>query len=292
MSPPVSAHFDRRLRGLAVIGHGRAGRARVRAIEARDDLELRGIVTRGEALGKRAIEEVLRDPHVDAGIVCTENARHAAFVDALLEARKHVAVEFPLCTSAAEARRLYERSHEVDRLLHVEHIELLTEQHRERRRALPDLGAIHEAAITFQGGSDGWIVDPDLGGSPAHTGIARLHVLLDLFGPLVVRQAHLRRLDRGFELVVSMVALHADHPVTWTERRSSMARRSTSLFARGEFGELPIPVAGTAPGDLFGQDLDSFAESIRAGRSLAVEEEREIVALELADDVVRQLSSR
>ena len=49
------------------------------------------------------LEDVLRDPQVDAVIVATPPRTHHAIVKAALEAGKHVLVEKPLATTSADA---------------------------------------------------------------------------------------------------------------------------------------------------------------------------------------------
>ena len=51
------------------------------------------------------LDDVLRDPQVDAVIVATPPRTHHAIVKAALEAGKHVLVEKPLATTSADARR-------------------------------------------------------------------------------------------------------------------------------------------------------------------------------------------
>src|SRR5262245_34227827 len=100
-----SADPERNLQRIAVIGLGRAGAARVRAIEAHPRARLAAMVRRPPA--EPRFEFVLADAAVSALIVCTPNALHAAQADAGLRAGKHVAVEFPLASSEREARALF-----------------------------------------------------------------------------------------------------------------------------------------------------------------------------------------
>ena len=76
---------------VAVIGSGRAGQARVRALAAHPRAELAAIVRRPDNKTRPELSEVLSDPDVDALIVCTPNLQHPSAVRACLEANKHVA---------------------------------------------------------------------------------------------------------------------------------------------------------------------------------------------------------
>jgi predicted dehydrogenase len=51
------------------------------------------------------LDDVLRDPKVDAVVVATPPRTHHAIVKAALEAGKHVLVEKPLATTSADADR-------------------------------------------------------------------------------------------------------------------------------------------------------------------------------------------
>ncbi|KAH8830727.1 NAD(P)-binding protein [Flagelloscypha sp. PMI_526] len=54
----------------------------------------------------RSLEEVLEDPEIELVIVTTPNNTHYSFAKAVLEAGKHVLVDKPVSTTAAEAREL------------------------------------------------------------------------------------------------------------------------------------------------------------------------------------------
>lgn len=108
-----------------VIGVGRAGTARARAI--RDDPRSRLVAALGGDPSKVGLDhapslEVLL-AQVDAVAVCSPTATHADYVEAALKAGRHVVCEYPLAPSAERARQLFSLAG--DRVLHVEHISLL-----------------------------------------------------------------------------------------------------------------------------------------------------------------------
>jgi hypothetical protein len=88
---------------LAVVGAGRAGQARIRAIKEHRDGLLVAVVHRGVP---PRFPEMLMETSIDAVIICTPNALHVPMAVAALEAGKHVLVEFPLAPGPDAAREL------------------------------------------------------------------------------------------------------------------------------------------------------------------------------------------
>jgi len=172
----------------AIIGVGRAGRARARGI-VRDPRSELVAVHRGkhaEASGAPvlSLDEALEA--ADAVAVCTPNETHPALVEAVLSAGKHALVEFPIALSAQEASRLFSLADRVDRVLHVEHIELLHAPQRIlRAHARPELQ--QSMKLNFERhGTGNERAEAILG-----TNVSRLHRLVDIGGPV----ASIERVD-------------------------------------------------------------------------------------------------
>ena len=103
---------------VAVVGYGYWGPNLVRNTIERPELELAALCerdpARAEAFARRVpgvpvtddLGAVLRDPAIDAVIVATPPRTHHPIVKAALDAGKHVLVEKPLATTAADAREL------------------------------------------------------------------------------------------------------------------------------------------------------------------------------------------
>ena len=115
-----------------VVGVGLAGRARTRAIVEDPRCELVGLA-RGRFAGEFEAPQVNFEElvhRVDALAICSPNGLHAEQTAYALEHGCHVLVEFPLALEARQARGLFERAQANNRLLHVEHIELLLAWHQ------------------------------------------------------------------------------------------------------------------------------------------------------------------
>ena len=75
---------------------------------------------------------------------------------AALEADKHVVVEYPLSLDLAQAEALIALADERQRLLHVEHIELLGGLHYATKEHLPRIGTpLYANNRTINGGASG-----------------------------------------------------------------------------------------------------------------------------------------
>lgn len=152
-----------------VIGVGRAGAARARAIQAdpRAHLTCTHRGDRVDGVPQVTLPELL--DRVDAVAVCSPDDSHEHYVSAALARALHALVEFPLAPSRDRAHALMRQAG--DRVLHVEHIELLS----------PRLRWLHahgftRGRITFTGGIRRGQR------SVAHANIARLHQLVALAG--------------------------------------------------------------------------------------------------------------
>ncbi|MBL8898395.1 MAG: Gfo/Idh/MocA family oxidoreductase [Planctomycetes bacterium] len=270
--------------GIAVVGLGRAGAARVRASRASSSFELRAIVSRRAEAATASFEQVLADPEIAAVAICTENATHAELAARALEARKHVLVEYPLALRCADYAELYALATARGRVLHEEHIELLTASHRAWRERLALRAApIVRATIASRGGIEGWIGDPGRAGFASFAAIARLHVLDDLFGPLQLISAEYRAEEGGIALRVELRGARGEE-LLWTHERRRGLAHATELRVETTAGALEPPPSG-AYGDLFARDLALFAQGIARGAPAAHDVERNLRCARLAAEI-------
>jgi biliverdin reductase len=254
----------------------------MRALDGHGSASLAAVVRR-EA--EPSFEAVLRDDSIDAVIVCTPNALHAEQVRRALDAGKHVAVEFPLAPNVDQARALFDRAREQQRVLHVEHIELLSPAQRAQRERVASLGRPRGGSLAFQAGSGGWIGDDRLAGTPPLRALARLHRLVDLFGPAHVEQAALERLSGGYQLELRLAFRNGGH-TQLTESRAPDLARATRWHIPCDAGTLDDPPATAAEG-LFARDLRCFLARIRDAAPSYVSELRILHALDLVTQAER-----
>lgn len=281
MREPSSETEGIRRIGVAIVGLGRAGRARLRALEGHPSARLSAIVGRDPGPGEPDLEAALSDAGSRAVIVCTPNLHHPEVVRRALAAEKHVLVEFPLAPTAAEARELFERALNVDRVLHVEHIELLSASQRAQRERLTALGRPIGGELRFAASSAGWVGEPRQSGSPALCAIARLHRLVDLFGEAEISSAQLLRPDGSRWRLVVDLRFAAGGVARLVEERGPERSRSTRWEIACQGGLLDDP-APASPGALFREDLDCFLARLAGRAEPYVSNARVLHVLELA----------
>ncbi|MFC6962516.1 Gfo/Idh/MocA family protein [Halocatena marina] len=118
----------------------------------------------------RAPDELLAA--VDAVIVCSENAAHAAWVDRAAAAGVDVLCEKPLAPTVAQAQKMVDSASKADIHLGVAMPLRFTQPVRNARTAVENgaLGELHFLSGTNRGKMPGgWFVDPDLAGGGAVT---------------------------------------------------------------------------------------------------------------------------
>lgn len=119
-------------------------------------------------------------------VVCTVNRDHGAIVRAALENDKHVVVEYPLSLDVSEAESAIELATQKQKLLHIEHIELLGGLHQAIKASLPLIGKVFYARYvtitSVRSVPERWTYQHSLFGFPLVGAISRLHRFTDLFG--------------------------------------------------------------------------------------------------------------
>lgn len=127
-------------------------------------------------------------PGLDLILVCHINRDHSTVAAAALQANRHVVVEYPLGLTAQAAEALVAQAQAKQRLLHVEHIELLGGTHRALKANLAAVGQPHYARYCTlypkYPAPRSWTYCPDLFGFPLVGALSRLHRLIDCFGPV------------------------------------------------------------------------------------------------------------
>lgn len=131
-------------------------------------------------------QTLIANPDIDLVVICNINAEHGKLAQAALEADKHVVVEYPLALSPEQAEYNIKLAQQKNKLLHVEHIELLGGLHNAIREWLPEMGEIFYARYSTinpqNPAPQKWSYNKQLFGFPFSAALSRFHRFTDLFG--------------------------------------------------------------------------------------------------------------
>lgn len=138
-------------------------------------------------------------PELDLIFVCTINQGCGAIALAAILAGKHVVVEYPLALEADVAAEVIELAAERNKLLHVEHIEIIGGLHQALKQHLAQIGKVFHASYSTISPQHpvepSWKYHRDLFGFPLAAALSRIHRLTDLFGEVESVTCHNRYWD-------------------------------------------------------------------------------------------------
>jgi biliverdin reductase len=131
-------------------------------------------------------QQLVSHPEIDLIVICGINRDHGAVAKAAIAAGKHVIVEYPLALNHREAQEIVILAQEQNRLLHVEHIELLGGLHQAIRQNLAAIGEVYYARYATiapqRPVARRWTYNHEMFGFPFMAALSRIHRLTDLFG--------------------------------------------------------------------------------------------------------------
>ncbi|CAN2389615.1 Biliverdin reductase A [Pristimantis euphronides] len=282
--------------GVVVVGIGIAGSVRIRDLlrplpsSPSESLKLLNFVSRrdlGQVSGVKQIclQEALQSNEVDAAFICTDNRDHEQSIRCFLEAGKHVLVEYPMALSTQTAHELWQLAEQKGKVLHVEHIELLTEEFKLLKKEVAGKDLV-EGVLHFTGGP----LDEKKFGFPSFSGIARITWLVDLFGNLTVTSANNEEIEDGkYSKLTANFTTADNRPLTWIEERAPGLKREKKVkftFTAGILDTLP-PASRSDLGP-FMQDQNLFAKKLLGQVSkeeLAAEKTRILHCIDLAEKI-------
>lgn len=253
--------------------------------------------------------DVVNHPKIDLIIISTVNRDHGAMVRAALRASKHVVVEYPLSLDLAEAEELMAIAQTQHKLLHVEHIELLSGIHLAIVDALPKIGTpfyVQASNLNPQHPAPlKWTYQTELFGFPLIGALSRIHRLVNLFGAVQTVSCQARFWDNpsafGFYSSCMCTAQlrfangliaelnYGKGEALWQAERSLMVHGEKGAIALdGEQGYLiqaderyPLQV-GSRRG-LFAKDTTMVLDHLEHGTDLYVTPDQSVYALRVAD---------
>lgn len=158
------------------------------AVAGHSTAETEAFAQRYGAAAVKDWQALVNYPDLDLVVVCHINCDHGIVAAAALRANRHVVVEYPLALTAQAAQPLLALAQAQQRLLHVEHIELLGGTHRALKANLAAVGQpVYARYCTLSPkhpAPASWTYCPELFGFPLVGALSRLHRLIDCFGPV------------------------------------------------------------------------------------------------------------
>jgi biliverdin reductase len=312
---------------IGLIGTGYAAKLRAEAIgtDARSQL-VRVASHRYEqaqefakpygATASQSWQSLIHDPAVDLVIISTVNREHGEMARAALHADKHVVVEYPLALDLAIAQEVVQLAEQKQKLLHVEHIELLGGLHQALVEHLPKVGQpffVHYRTISSkQPAPQKWTYQRHLFGFPLMGALSRIHRLTNAFGPVQsvtsqvryhgaaeAKHDHDESADR-FQACICTAQLQFTSGVLaeisygkgetfWQSARYLEVQGDQGALVfdkdQGKFlqesGEVAIAVGGRR--GLFAQDTQQVLNALTQGDTLYVTPQDSLYALTVAD---------
>lgn len=304
----VGTGFVARLRAAALAADGRG---RLVAVAGHGQEETQAFA---QAHGAKAVadwRDLVTWPDLDLIVVCHVNRDHGAVVRAALEAGRHGVVEYPLTLDWQEAQALVDLARRQQRLLHVEHIELLGGSHQALKANLSAIGTPHYARyVTLspqRPAPQRWTYSPDLFGFPLVGALSRVHRLVDAFGPVAQvsgqnqylgwaenaeGQSHYRTAlcaaQLTFQSGVQGELLYGKGEAVWqSERRLEVIGSAGQIVMEGDEGQA-ITAEGATPMEigsrrgLFATDTRAVLDYLCQGTPLYITPEASVYSLRVA----------
>lgn len=254
---------------------------------------------------------------IDLVVICTINSEHGAIAKAALQNHKHVVVEYPLALDVAEAEEIIALAKTQNRLLHVEHIELLGGLHQALKQYLHQVGSVFYARYSTinpqRPAPRRWTYNQEMFGFPLCGALSRIHRLTDLFGAVETISCQNRYWGTdpaGFFQVclctaqirftsgaIAEVTYGKGETLWQNERKFEVhADRGGLIFDRDEGvlirTEETTKIAVGSRRGLFAKDTDMVLDRLYTGAPLYVSPFESLYALKVADAARRSAQSK
>jgi biliverdin reductase len=312
---------------VGLVGTGYAAKLRAETLQADARSQLAAVVGHTpeqtnhfcQTYGAQPVEswaELLRSD-LDLVIVATVNREHGTIARAALQAGKHVVVEYPLALEVATAEELIALAQTQHKLLHVEHIELLSGIHVALVEALPAIGTpfyVRYASVNPQRPApQKWTYQPELFGFPLIGALSRIHRLTQVFGTVVTVNCEARFWSNSglpdayvscictaqLRFTSGLVAevIYGKGEALWQAERSLVVQgEQGAIVIDGDQGTL-IQADSTRAIDtgsrrgLFAKDTTMVLDHLTTGTPLYVTPTASLYALKVADAARRSAES-
>ncbi|WP_445638015.1 Glycosyl transferase family 2 [Nostoc sp. DSM 114161] len=289
------------------IGEGQAARSHLVAVVGHTREKTQSFAREYEIEALSSWQELVKRQDIDLVVICTVNRDHGAIARAALINGKHVIVEYPLSLDVAEAEELIALAKAQQKLLHVEHLELLGGVHQALKQNLAKIGEVfyvRYSTINPQNPAPRkWTYNHELFGFPLIGALSRLHRLTDLFGKVFSVNCHQRYWETESEYyqaclctselcfssgLLAQVVYGKGETIWQSERKFEVHGEKGALIFDGDTGVFiqpgettPIEV-GPRRG-LFAKDTIMVLDHLLDGTPLYVTPEESLYALKVAE---------
>ncbi|PSF36170.1 glycosyl transferase family 2 [Aphanothece hegewaldii CCALA 016] len=252
-------------------------------------------------------QELATHPELDLVIIANINRDHAQIAKTALQAGKHVIVEYPLAFTAYEGQELINIAKQQNKLLHVEHIELLGGLHNTIRQYLSEIGEVFFARYNTTAiqhiASRRWTYHKELFGFPFIAALSRIHRLTNLFGEVASVSCQSRFWDAPEEGyftsclsdaqikftsgIIAQATYGKGEVFRYSDRTFELHGTQGSLIFWGEEGKLmrdqeEIPLLSGTRRGLFKKDTQLVLDYLFEQQPLYVNVEDSLYALKVA----------
>ncbi len=303
---------------VGLVGTGYAAKLRAEAL--RQDTRAHLVVISGHTSQKTAAlaqeyqtevmnswQQLVARKDLDLVIISTVNRDHGQITRAALTSGKHVIVEYPLSVDIKEAEELIALAKAKNKLLHVEHIELLGGWHQALKQHLLQLGQLfyirYSTVKPEHPAPRKWTYNHELFGFPFIGALSRLHRLTDLFGKVLTVNCHQRYWETQSDYYQSCLCvvqlyfatgllaqvIYGKGESLWqSERKMEINGEKGGLILDGDTGILVQPeetklIGVSGRRGLFVKDTTMVLDHLLHGTSLYVTPQQSLYALKVAD---------
>ncbi|RCJ23099.1 glycosyl transferase family 2 [Nostoc sp. ATCC 43529] len=312
----VGTGYAAKFRAEALLNDGRvregqAARSHLVAVVGHTREKTQSFAREYEIEALSSWKELVERQDIDLVVICTVNRDHGAIARAALTNGKHVIVEYPLSLDVAEAEELIALAKAQQKLLHVEHLELLGGMHQALKQNLAKIGEVfyvRYSTINPQNPAPRkWTYNHELFGFPLIGALSRLHRLTDLFGKVFSVNCHQRYWETESEYyqaclctsqlcfnsgLLAQVVYGKGETVWQSERKFEVHGEKGALILDGDTGAFIQP-GETTPIEigprrgLFAKDTIMVLDHLFDGTPLYVTPEESLYALKVADAAQR-----
>ena len=312
---------------VGIVGTGYAAKKRAEALQADSRVKLLQVTGNTpekvaefcqtfSLTGVNSWQELVSQSELDLIVICTINRDHGAIARSAIENNKHVVIEYPLALDPQEAAAIITLAQAKNKLIHVEHIELIGGIHQTLRQYLPEIGNIFYARYTTiapkHPPARRWNYHKQMWGFPLSAALSRVHRLTDILGNVATVSCQSRYWDAPeadyFNACLCNAQLrfvngaiaeisYGKGDVFWHGyRHLEIYGDKGTISFMGEKGSLikgeeTINLPVKSRHGLFAQDTAMVLDHLTEGKPLYVKPQASLYALQVADAARRSADS-